>query len=171
MTAILLSGPNTMAGGNRPTIVPQQSHSPDLAVAPNFERFDGLGQPRLDHPATFDDGDFSGGGGAMYGWDGLGRSPRPGQSDQPIGQVYTDGALVGVTGTIGGQPLPVRDWKFQFDGRDGYTGAIAPTIQFRQGVGQRGPSELGAAQTTALAMLTNNPPEPGSLDAIIAGVG
>lgn len=173
VTALLLGGLGEMASGARAQsfAVPAESTQPDLGIAKNFERFDGLGQPPLEHPATENPQDWTGGGGAFYGWAAEGGSPRPGQSDQPIGQVYTTGALVGVTGTLGGQPLPVRDWKYQQDGRDGYTGATAPSIQFRLGVGQRGPSELGAAQTTALAMITNNPPEPGSLDAIIAGVG
>ena len=151
--------------------IPAESPNPDIAVAGNFERFDGLGQPALEHPAAdFPDSGGTGGGGAFYDWNNPANSPRPGQADQPLGQVYTTGALVGVTGTTGGQPLPVRDWKFQSDGRDGYTGATAPSVQFRQGVGQRGPSQLGAAQTTALSMITNNPPEPGSLALIASGL-
>lgn len=151
--------------------VPAVNPWPDLKVAPNFERFDGLTLP-TDHPATQDpESGGTGPGGAMYGWDELGHYPRPGSVDEPTGQVYTQGPLRGLTGTIGGQPLPVRDWKYQTDGRDGYTGSRAPTVQFRQGVGQRGPSELGAAQTVVLGGITNNPPEPGDLSAIIAGIG
>jgi hypothetical protein len=162
MTALLLlSGPGTMAEGQVPTVVPDQGVSPDLAIAPNFERFDGLGQPPLENPASQSDETKLG---EVYGSPG----PRPGQHNQQEGQVYTPGALVGVVGTIGGQPLPVEDWKYA---SGAYTGAVAPGIQFRQGVGQRGPSELGAAQTTALAGITNNPPEPGDLSMIIAGIG
>lgn len=160
MTALLLSGPGTMAEGQVPNSQPQTAVSPDLAIAPNFERFDGLGQPPLENPASqFDETPL----GEVYG-----PSARPGQQNQQEGQVYTPGALVGVTGTIGGQPLPVEDWKYH---KGAYTGATAPSVQFRLGVGQRGPSELGAAQTTALGGITNNPPEPGDLSAIIAGIG
>lgn len=147
--------------------VPQENPYPDLAVAPNFERFDGLGQPELVAPATSSDEDTSGQG-AVYGFDQQGHYPRPGAVDQPTGQVYTPGALVGVVGTIGGQPLPVHDWKYN-PGKTTHT--TAPGVQFRLGVGQHGPSELGAAQTVALGGITNNPPEPGDLSAIIAGVG
>lgn len=150
-----------MAEGTTPNELPAESVSPDLFIAPNFERFDGLGQPPLENPATQSESTRLG---SVYG----GGGPRPGQLDQPDGQVYTAGALVGVVGTIGATPLPVEDWKYR---SGGYTGAVAPSIQFRLGVGQHGPSELGAAQTTALAQLTDNPPEPGSLDAIIAGLG
>lgn len=158
--ALLISGPNTMAQGEIPTTLPAQSESPDLAIAQNFERFDGLGQPPLENPAAAQ-------GATTPGVD-YGPTPRPGGQNQPKGQVYTEGALVGVTGAIGAAPLPVADWKYH---HGAFTGATAPSIQFRLGVGQRGPSELGAAQTTALGGITNNPPEPGDLSAIIAGVG
>lgn len=157
---LLISGPNTMAEGNVPATVPQQSESPDLAIAANFERFDGLGQPPLENPATASESTQLG---AVYGTN----VPRPGELDQPDGQVYTPGPLVGVTGAIGAAPLPVADWKFH---HGAYTGAVAPSVQWRLGVGQRGPSELGAAQTTALGGITNNPPEPASLANIVAGI-
>lgn len=157
-----MAGALLLNGGNPGAVVavPATSPQPDLAIAANFERFDGLGQPPLDAPAGVVDGNRLG--------ESYGESPRPGQHNQEEGQTYTPGPLQGVTGTIGGQPLPVRDWKYA---TGAYTGAVAPGIQFRQGVGQRGPSELGAAQTTALGGITNNPPEPGDLSAIIAGVG
>ncbi len=150
-----------MAEGEIPTTVPAQSESPDLAIAANFERFDGLGQPPLENPAAESEGTQLG---EVYGTN----VARPGQLNQEHGQVYTPGALVGVTGAIGAAPLPVQDWKYH---HGDFTAATAPGIQFRLGVGQRGPSELGAAQTTALGGITNNPPEPGDLSAIIAGVG
>ena len=137
----------------------------EIAVAPNFERFDGLGQPQLDHPA----GDGAGGG-AAYGWDLAGHSPRPGQSDQPHGQTYTPGPITGVVGTVGGQPLPVADAIHRGPGA-GYTVAHSPSIQHRLGVGQRGPSSLGAANTVQLSEVTNNPPQPGDIASIIAGLG
>jgi hypothetical protein len=166
-----MAGALLLNAGNPGAVVavPQENPSPDLKVAPNYERFDGLEIP-TDHPGTVT-GEDTTGTGAVFGFDKLGAYPRPGAVDQPEGQVYTPGALRGLVGVIGGQPLPVRNWKFQSDGRDGYTGAKSPGVQFRQGVGQRGPSELGAAQTVVLGGITNNPPEPGDLSAIIAGLG
>jgi hypothetical protein len=157
-----MAGALLLNAGNPAAVVavPQENPYPDLKVAPNFERFDGLGQPPLDHPAGTEDGNWFG--------ESYGPSPRPGQHNQEEGQVYTPGALVGVTGTIGGQPLPVSDWKFHTGGN---TAAVAPGVQFRLGVGQHGPSELGAAQTVALGGITNNPPEPGDLSSIISGQG
>lgn len=132
----------------------------DLAVAPNFERFDGIDQPPLDHPG-FDD-PAGGATGASYG-----ESPRPGGTNQPTGQVYTEGPLSGVVGVLGGQPLPTAD---RIHRPTGVTTLVsAPTIQFRQGAGQRGPSELGVAQTVSLGQITSNPPEPGDLQSILAG--
>lgn len=168
--ALLLNGGNPAAV---PT-VPTEMVLPDLKIAPNFERFDGLDVP-ADHPGTIDPQSGGTGLGNDYGWDTgwntPGLYPRPGQLDMPPqDQVYTEGPLRGLVNTIGGQPLPVRDWKYQGDGRDAFTAARAPSVQFRQGQGQRGPSELGAAQTTVLGGITNNPPEPGDLSAIIAGI-
>jgi hypothetical protein len=157
-----MAGALLLNAGNPGAVVPVPAASPlpDLAIAPNFERFDGLGQPELDHPAGVEDGNRFG--------ESFGASPRPGQHNQEEGQVYTPGALVGVTGTIGGQPLPVASWKYHTGAA---TPASAPSVQFRLGVGQRGPSELGAAQTVALGGITNNPPEPGDLSSIISGQG
>lgn len=157
-----MAGALLLNAGNPAAViaVPAESPLPDLAIAQNFERFDGLGQPALDAPAGTEDGNRLG--------EAYGESPRPGQHNQETGQEYTPGPLQGVVGTIGGQPLPVSDWKYH---HGNYTGATAPGIQFRLGVGQRGPSELGAAQTVALGGITNNPPEPGDLSAIISGQG
>lgn len=165
-----MAGALLLNQGNPGAVVPVPGEMvlPDLRVAPNFERFDGLDVP-ASNPATSDPDAGGTGFGANYGWNVPGASPRPGAVDEPIGQVYTEGPLKGLANTIGGQPLPVRDWKYPA-GRT-YTGARAPSVQFRQGVGQRGPSELGAAQTTFLGGITANPPEPGDLASIIAGVG
>lgn len=172
-----MAGALLLNAGNPGAVVPVPADMvlPDLRVAANFERFDGLEIPDTNPAADKDPANGGSGLGANYGWttgwNTPGVVPRPGQLDEPIGQVYTPGPLEGLVGVIGGQPLPVRDWKYQADGRDGYTGSRFPTIQFRQGQGQRGPSELGAAQTTFLGGITSNPPEPGDLSAIIAGVG
>jgi hypothetical protein len=146
-----------------PLMVPQIPPV-EIAVAPNFERFDGLGQPQLDHPAG-----ESQGGGAAYGWDQPQHSPRPGQSDQPTGQTYTPGPITGVVGTIGGQPLPTSDRMFRPPGA--YTGAVPLSVQHRLGVGQYGPSSLGIQNTTQLSEITNSPPQPGDIASIIAGLG
>ena len=161
-----MAGALLLNGGIPGTVepVPTESHQPDLAIGWNFERFDGLGQPPLDHPAGCEDGTSLG-----FSYGGAVDTPRPGQLNQPDGQVYPAGPLQGVVGVIGGQPLPV--FPFQENPRHGSTRVTTPTIQFRIGVGQRGPSELAAAQTTALGGITNNPPQPGDLSAIIAGIG
>ena len=131
---------------------------PDMAVAANYEVFDGL-EP-LDHPAARDSDklNFIPVGG-----------PRPGASNsQRTGDVYTPGPLAGVRGVIGGMPLPVA---YPLTGRQmgGYTKVGSRTIQFRIGSGGRGPSALGAAQTVQLSEITNNPPQAGELSSIIAG--
>lgn len=180
--AILASNPGEIVS----PAVPQT----DYAVAPNFERFDGLAarnlptgpgiQPgELDHPASFDPwAGGTGGGGADYGLNGYGQEPlpkqtgpRPGQSNQPFGQVYTEGPLQGVVGTLGGQPLAVVVGDRIHRPTGDYTHSKWPTVQQRLGVGQYGPSELGVAQTVALSEITNSPPVPGDLTAILAGLG
>jgi hypothetical protein len=130
----------------------------DLAVAENFERFDGF-EP-LDHPATQD--------GLTRPQIGVTGSPRPGQGTTPLAeQVYTPSELFRPVGVVGGQPLPVSDRIHRPPGA--YTPGRGLTIQWRLGVGQHGPSALGAAQTVQLSEITNNPPQPGDLTSIIAG--
>jgi len=138
-----------------PSVLPA-TPPPDLAVAPNFERFDGLEQPPLEGPAGNQRIVFYPGG------------PRPGAS-APTPDEYTPGPISGVVGVIGGQPLPTSDRIHRPAGA--FTSATAPSIQFRKGVGQHGPSELGVAQTLALSQITNNPPQPGDLTSILAGWG
>jgi hypothetical protein len=155
---------------------------PDLAVASNFERFDGLDIP-ADHPASDGaDGDFTSTG-AIYGIGTpdntpgavpvqvhpTGKYPRPGQLDDPPAngnQVYTPGPLRGLTNTLGGQPLKVADWKFR--GERQYTPSRTSSIQHRLGDGQ---AYQGAAQTVQLSEITGSPPVPGDLSGIIAGQG
>jgi hypothetical protein len=166
-----MAGMLLLGGSGVTPSVPTQPQ-PDEAVASYFERFDGLGQPPLLAPATSSAEDTTGEG-QVYGFDQLGRYPRPGAVDQPVGQVYTPGPLIGATGVVGGEPLPVGDWKFPLN--RGYTRAKAPGIQWRLGQGGgmfgHGPSSLGAANTVALANITNNPPQPTELDLIISGQG
>ena len=164
MTAYLFTGAVTQL------IVPGTPPA-DMAVAPNFERFDGL-EP-LDHPAAEDpDSSGAGGAGSAYGWDVAGHSPRPGQADQPMNQVYTPGPLAGVVGVLGGQPLPNAHWRADtaIQRASAPTLVRAPSVQWRLGVGQRGPSELGVAQTVTQSEITNNPPQPGDLTSILAGI-
>jgi hypothetical protein len=180
------AGPVILAS-NPGMIVSPAVPQTDNAVAFNFERFDGLaarnnpgggpGNPRgpsiqpgeLDHPADFDPlSGGTGGGGSMYGWNNPGGSPRPGGSDQPEGQVYTEGPLQGVVGTLGGQPYPVSPRIYKDTGD--YTHSKWPTVQWRIGVGQHGPSSLGAQNTVQLSEITNSPPVPGDLTGIIAGL-
>jgi hypothetical protein len=134
----------------------------DQAVAANFERFDGL--TPLDNPAA-DDPNSGGshGMGTPYA-----PTPRPGQLDQPTGQVYTRGPLSATVGVLGGQPLPVAPW--QVDGRTGvargFTPSKTPSVQWRLGDGQ---ANTGLQQTIALSEITANPPQPGDLTLILAG--
>ena len=133
-----------------PIPVPQ-SAPVDLAVASDFERFDGL--TPLDHPA---------------GQPGVaGSANRPGQS-QTTPDVYTPGPIAGVVGTLGGQPLPVSDRIHRGPGQTQEVNT--PQMQWRLGVGQVGPSSLGVAQTVALSEITSSPPVPGDLTSILAGL-
>lgn len=156
MSALLLG-----FGGFKVPTVPQ----PDIAVAANFERFDGLDVPAT-NPATSRP-DSARGGGSRYGYNEPSHYPRPGAVDTPPAeQTYTPGALRGLTNTLGGQPLPVRDWKYAGGRR--YTPGRTHSIQHRIGDGQ---NYGGAAQTVALSQITGNPPVPGDLSGIIAGIG
>ena len=135
-------------------IINPQVPQADLAVAPNFERFDGLAP--LAPPVSWERTAYYQGG------------PRPGES-APTALVYTPGPLSATVGTVGGQPLsPIVGTRI-LRGPGGYTPSVAPTVQYRLGVGQAGPSALGAAQTVQLSEITNAPPVPGDLSAIIAG--
>jgi hypothetical protein len=124
----------------------------DMAVAANYERFDGL-EPLDNRPGLVPFG-------APYA-----PAPRdPGQT--PVaGQGYTRGPVPGLTNTLGGQPLPVAHWA---DGHPrGYTPAPARLI----GGPKTGRQNYqGAAETVFFADLQSNPPQPGDLASIIAGL-
>jgi len=136
-----------------PAMVPTRPPAED-AHAANFERFDGLEIPTTNNTEA---GNF----GTTYG-----ATPRPGGTNTPIEeQTYTRAPLRGVVGVIGGQPLPVSDRIHALSGR-GYTPSETPSIQHRTGAGQ---AYQGVAQTVALSEITNNPPIPGDISAIIAG--
>lgn len=127
----------------------------EVAHATYFEAFDGLEPLVNNDQAIF---------GVPY-WP----SPVPGRSGTPVAdQVYTRGAVPGITGRLGGQPLPVANWLYRV-GR-GYTAGLNLAGNFQRshyGVGQ---NYQGAAQTTQLSEITNNPPVPGDLSGIIAGL-
>jgi hypothetical protein len=149
-------------------IVNPENPQLDLAVGPNFERFDGLTIP-TDHPATSDPEAGPDGGGSPYGWNELGGSPRPGAGNTPdTQQVYTPGPIRGTVGTVDGQPLSAARVSNRIHRPPGaYTPSKTHSIQFRLGQGQ---NNQGAAQTVALSEITNNPPQPGDLTSIIAGL-
>lgn len=138
-----------------PDLVVPEAAPTDLAVAPNFERFDGL--TPLDHPA-----------GSPKFW-GDGATPRPGM--QPTEDTYTPGPLAGVVGVIGGQPLAAARTSPRITRPEGATTLTTDYIaaqQQRSGVGQ---DYQGVAQTVALQDLLDNPPEPAGMTAILAGYG
>jgi hypothetical protein len=138
---------------------------PDIAVGRNFERFDGLDVPDTNPAST--SGENLPSGSDEFGFNQLGHYPAPGKGDTPLSQqTYTPGPLKGLTNTLGGQPLPVNDWKWRAD--RGYTAGRTHSIQHRMGDGQ---AYQGAAQTVQLSEITGNPPVPGELSGIIAGWG
>jgi hypothetical protein len=123
--------------------------------AANFQEFDGLTTPRTSNLGGIPEG-------TAYG-----ANPRPGQQNTPLNeQTYTPGPLRGVVGTLGGQPLPVANPLYRL-GR-GYTAANdTQRIQTRMGAGT---NSQGVAQTVQLSEITNNPPVPGDISAILAGL-
>lgn len=127
----------------------------DRTVDSNFERFDGLGP--MDSSQA-----------GVRGYTYFPEGPRPGQSGSELTeQVYTPGPLNGLTNTLGGQPYIAADWKWRSIA--GYTPAnYAQTMQYRFG---QGTNSQGADQTTYLAGITNNPPQPDDLESIIGAFG
>ena len=133
----------------------------DQAVAANYERFANT-QAAL--PATPGQPVVSG-------------SPsRPGQGvyEGPI--TFTPDYQGGLNNTLGaGQAaMPAyghaSDAIFRPPGQVTY--AHAKTYQLRPlGVGQHGPSSLGVEQTVALATVTRNPPQAGTIFSILSGNG
>lgn len=152
-----MAGAAVVAANHNPGYIAGLPGAPqlDLAVGPQFERFDGLESPPLDNPAGRQRTDY------------FPTGPRPGQACGTP-DVYTPGPISGVVGTLDGQPYPVSDRLHRAQG--GYTAAKAPTVQWRLGVGQYGPSALGAQQTVVQSEITSNPPVPGDLASIIAGL-
>ena len=133
-------------------VVPSQPPA-ELAHAAYFEQFNGL-EPLVNN----DQARYL--GGAVQ---------SPGHGGTPVAtQGYTRGPVPGITGRLGGQPLPVASWNYRV-GR-GYTKGLNLLGNFQRthyGVGQ---NYQGPAQTTQLSEITNNPPVPGDLSGIIAGI-
>lgn len=134
----------------RTFIVPARPPA-DLAVAANYERFDGL-EP-LDHPA------------GMVPFGSYGPAPRTPGITPPAEQTYTPGPQSALVNTLGGQPLPVAPWDDNH--ARGYTPAPAKVIG-----GPKMGRQLnnGIAETVFFADLQSNPPVPGDLASIIAGL-
>ena len=140
----------------------------ELGVGPNYEQFDGIEQTPLTGPES-----------STYYGDPV--KDRTGASDRgtptPLTeQVYTPGPNNGLVNTLGGQPWPASAGPYRGNvtggkGPGDYTSVTAHSVQFRLGVGEHGPSELGVAQTVKLSEITSNPPEPGDLTSILAGLG
>jgi hypothetical protein len=136
----------------------------ELAVGPNYEQFDGLdATPEVGPEASTYYGN------PVQSREGPSNRGTPTPLDE---QTYTPAPNNGLVNTLGGQPYPAsagvnRGGK----GAGYYTPAIAQSQQFRLGIGQHGPSELGVAQTVKLSEITSNPPEPGDLTSILAGLG
>ena len=136
----------------------------ELAVSPNFESFDGLG--------IFPD---TGPESSVYYGDPVAQREGPSDRGTPTPlteQVYTPSPNSGLVNTLGGQPYPASAGVNRGGKGPGYyTPTVAQSQQFRLGIGQHGPSELGVAQTVKLSEITSNPPEPGDLTSILAGLG
>jgi len=148
--------------GVRDFIIPGEP-TLDVAVADNFQRFDGVNGPGDNydaHPPVMGLNYESGG------------SPRPGQANSPLYEItYTHGPNYGLVNTLGGQPLPVSNCIYKAPG-DYTKGKWSLVNQFRLGKNNLGgQNNGGAAQTVALSEITNNPPVPGELSSIIAGWG
>jgi hypothetical protein len=141
----------------------------DDAVAPNFQRFDGVDGPGDNydaHPTPL----------GWLNYEGKGTGPKPGSGGSPEEDiVYTPGPHYGITNVLGGQPYPAADW--QPDGsvtpdlNRGFTpGKTYRSPQFWLGkLGYGGQNNNGVEQTLMFSELNNNPPVPGDLATIMSG--
>ncbi len=139
-------------------IVPQTPQA-DMAVAHNFERFDGLDEPPLDHNTGLVP--F----GANYG-----HRPRPGQNQTPVAeQVFTPGPISGLVNALGATPYPVGNRRPPNAPAFGaYTPAAARIVGGPK-MGRQ--AYQGIAQTVFLSEITSAPPQPGDITSIISGWG
>jgi hypothetical protein len=159
-------------GAVRDFVVPSEPTAyQSLAVAPNFEQFDGLDVPGTNPAgdAVFDgaDGDILGAG-WNYALNELGQYPRPGGAGTPVwAQTYTPGPLRGLVGTLGGQPLWVAGTGDRIKRPPG--GYTQAGVRFVGGPKRGRQAYQGIAQTVQLSEITANPPVPGDLASIISG--
>lgn len=125
----------------------------ETAVAPYYERFDGLEAI----------GQVPGNGvtstpfGVSYG-----EAPDPGRLNAP----FTLGhGIAGKVGSVGASPLPVADRIHRMGAVSVHVSQL--TTQFRHGPG--GSGFQGIAQTLAMTEIQQNLPEPDQLSSIILG--
>ena len=122
------------------------------AIADNYERFDGLDST----PYPLGDVEPT----------GLNPDVRPGQRETH-GSFMGPNArgIPGVVGSVGASPLPVADClhKTEFATQ----AATQSNPNFRFGPGGAAP---GLSQTIAMSEISKNPPQPGDLAAIFAGL-
>ncbi|MDE1881975.1 MAG: hypothetical protein KGI89_15685 [Euryarchaeota archaeon] len=128
----------------------------ERAVAPYYERQDGL-DPLYDRdgqPASFVPTPLG---------DSYGPDPRPGQRNTR-GPII--GGIPGKVGSIGATPIPV-DYPTAPSMPRETIHVQTPTTQFNFGPGGAAP---GLAQTITMTEITANPPQPGDLTSILAGL-
>jgi hypothetical protein len=146
-------------GAVRTFIVPGTPPA-DMAVATNFERFDGLDEPPLEHATGLVPE------GAAYG-----HTPRPGQlNTPPPEQVYTPGPISGLVGVLGGQPWPVGNRRPPAANAEGQTTQAPQRIIGGPKLVLPSQHNPGLAATVFMAEITSSPPQPGDMTSILAGL-
>lgn len=135
------------------TLIVPATPQPDMAVAANYERFDGL-IPLDNNP-----------GGVPFGDDVYGHAPRDSGQTPISEQVFTHAVNGGLVNTLGGQPLPVRQWSGTPGGRT-FTPAGSKLIG---GPKMGHQMTTGIAETVFFGELQQSPPVPGDLLSIISG--
>lgn len=130
-----------IVGGSVPT-----QPGPENAVAPNYERYDGL--ESFPHVPSTPLGDYPAG-------------PAPGQRETRKGGV---GGIEGAVGTVGGMPLPVAEPMHR--SQMGYTTASTFSTQANFGPVGMAPGFGGSSMGT---YAQNNPGAPAPITDIFAG--
>ena len=136
-------------------------------VQENYERFDGLDSTPYPGTVIHDD--------AINLYDE--NNPRPGQNgtqgkDGDKGRLGPNPrGIPGLVGSVGAAPLPVADClkKTSDDFKSALTtvASVQSNPNFRFGPGG---AFQGIAQSIAMSEISSNPPEPGSLASIYAGL-
>ena len=126
-------------------------------VAADYERYDGLDQRQGDTP---ENAVLTTALGRSYG-----ETPAPGRINAP----YTrPNGIAGKVGSVGASPLPVAAAVHRDPREMRSTRVSQLTTQYRHGPGAK---PGGLAQTIAMTEITRNPPQPGDLTSILAGLG